>query len=176
MIVGGRIGQAPHSIEDLWVAVRERFTTDSVLQSIVIKFGHQFLKENRGNARVVFVQDASEFTFGAVRGGNGEIGTLVDTCKAHIWAVTPTKDYSIDQAIAAKALALEVCTAAYLSYSGMVEGGTIDVSTETHVLKYGEQLVVSIRLKCPIEKVTPEIRAYVDRAETRVSSGRHSAS
>lgn len=169
MNVGGRIGQTPYSIEDLWVAVKARFAADSVLRSVEFREGHQYLQEWEGSVgRVVFVQDDPELSFGAIRGGKDEIGTLVDACKAHVWGVEATKDYRQDQGIAAKSLVLELGSAAYLEYSGMVAGGAVSVSADTHVLKYGEQFVVSIRMKCPIEKVTPERRLHIGGAETRV--------
>jgi hypothetical protein len=165
VIVGGRIGQTPYSIEDLWVAVKMRFSADAVLKDITFREGHQYLEENSGGNRVVFVQDGPELSFGALR--SGEIGTLTDVCKAHVWGVEPTKDYRQDQGVAAKSLLLEVASAAYLEYGAMVKGGTVEVSSSTHALKYGEQFVMTIRLLCPIEKVTPERALPIGGAETR---------
>lgn len=169
MIVGGRIGQAPYSIEDLWVRVKERFAADDVLKSVVFREGHQYLEEQGKPPRIVLVQDDPELSFGAIRGSKGEIGTLTDACNAHVWGLNPGKDYrGPDQGIAAKALVIELATAAYLEFSGMVSGGIVSVQSTTQVLKYGESCIVSIRLRCPIEVVTDEIRLPIGGAETRV--------
>lgn len=168
MIVGGRIGKVPYSIEDLWIAVKARFAADDVLRAVKFREGHQYLEEESGGNRIVFVQDDPELSFGAIRGSSGEIGTLVDSCRAHVWGVEATKDYGLDQGIAAKSLMIELCSAAYLEYSGMIVGGTISIAMTTQVLKYGEAGIVSIRLKCPIEKVTAEKALHTGGAETRV--------
>jgi hypothetical protein len=168
VIVGGRIGQVPYSIEDLWVRVKARFADDAVLQSVVFRDGHQYLEEEDGGNRIVFVQDDPELSFGAVRGGRGEIGTLTDACKAHVWGVEQAKDYGLDQGIAAKSLVVELCSAAYLEFAGMIAGGIISVSMTTQVLKYGEHCIVSIRLRCPIEKVTTMTALHIGGAETRL--------
>jgi hypothetical protein len=170
VIVGGRIGQASRSIEDLWIAVKERFAADDVLRAVTFEEGHQYLAPDRGKPpRIVLVHDDPELSFGAIRAERDGIGTLTDACKAHIWGVNPGKDYrGVDQFIAAKALAIELCTAAYLKYSGMVTAGIISVASTTQVLKYGESCIVSIRLRCPIERVTDEQRLPIGGAETRV--------
>lgn len=170
MIVGGRIGQAPYSIEDLWVRVKALFAADDILSLVEFREGHQYLQEWEGvHGRIVFVQAPYEASFGAIRGSGGEIGSIIDVCNAHIWGITPDKDYvGPDQGIAAKSLALEVCAAAYLSFSGMVQGGTVDVASETHVLKYGESCILTIRLRCPIEKVSAERALHIGGAEIGV--------
>jgi hypothetical protein len=163
--VGGRIGVAIRSIEDLWVSVRERFASDPVLKGVEFRCGHQYLEEWEGVNRVVFVQDDPEISPAALR--QGEIGSMTDACRAHVWAVDLGKDYGADQGIAAKSLAVDLYAAAYLSYSGMVTGGLVEVAASTHVLKYGEKFVMRFRLKCPIEAVTGERALHIGGAETR---------
>lgn len=180
VIVGGRIGQVPYSIEDLWVRVKERFAADDVLRAVTIEEGHQYLAPDMGKPpKIVLVQDDPELLFGSIRGSSNELGTLTDACRAHVWGFNPGRDYrGPDQFLAAKALALEFCTAAYLSFSGMVSGGTINVASTTQILKYGESCIVSIRLRCPIEKAagSTDTTLHIGGAETRISSGRNSAS
>jgi hypothetical protein len=169
VIVGGRIGQTSRSIEDLWVRVKERFAADDVLRVVTFREGHQYLEEQGKPPRIVLVHDDPELSFGASRAERDGIGTLTDACKAHIWGLNPGKDYrGPDQFIAAKALAIELCTAAYLEFSGMVTAGIIAVASTTQVLKYGESCIVSIRLRCTIERVTDENRLPIGGAETRV--------
>lgn len=169
MIVGGRIGQAPYSIEDLWVRVKAKFAADSDLSVVEFRHGHQSLEEWDGVNRIILVQDDPELSFGSTRAGDKAIGTLTDACRAHVWGVTPGKDYrGPDQGIAAKSLIIEFAAAAYLEFAGMVRGGVVQIATSTQTLKYGEACILNIRLLCPIEIVTPERALRVGGAETRV--------
>lgn len=173
MKVGGRIGETHYTIEDLWIAIKERFRLDPVLAAIEFYEGHQHLNLELTTARVVFVQAQAEIAFGAAWASAGGIGMLTDACEAHIWAVaeTPAEDYRQDQVIPAKAIAIEMMTAASLSYSGHVQGGTIDVASDTHVLKYGEMLVLSIKLLCPIYKVKTSTALHVGGARNSSNGG-----
>jgi hypothetical protein len=169
VIAGGAIGRTSNTIEDLWVRVKEQFAEKPALAAVVFREGHQYIEENDASPRVVFVQDDAELSFGAFRGGSNQIGTLTDACKAHIWGVNSAQDYDgPDQGIPTKSLMIELATAAYLAFSGMVKGSTMSVEMTTHALKYGESGVLSIRLVCPIEKVTEEKAIAIGGAGTSV--------
>jgi hypothetical protein len=168
MIAGGRIGYTEWTIEDLFTRVKERFAVVESLRDVVILDGPQNLQAEGAPQRIVFVVGDGELRFGAHRGSNDEIGTLTDVCEAHIWGAEEGKDYGQDQCIAAKSIAVELATAAYLEYSGMISGDAISIAQNTHVLKYGEQIVLTIRLKCPIKKVTGKTKLPVGGATTRV--------
>jgi hypothetical protein len=148
MKLSGALGYTKRSIEDAWVEIQQLFVAAG--RSTEFLFGPQNeALEGAGN-RVLFEQIDSEIKFEAQEAGKGQIGTLYDSCVARCWGVDADKDYSIDQGIAAKSLAVDVAAAFYLSFSGKAKGGTVAISNETHVLKYGEQYAVTLMLPCPI--------------------------
>jgi hypothetical protein len=162
----GRIGYTKISIEDAWVRIRERFASTGSTTEFV--FGTQNAHLEGAGNRVVFEQTDSDIKFESQYGGAGQIGTLYDSCVARCWGVDPSVDYSIDQGLAAKALAVDVAAAFYLSFSGYAKGLQIEVANETPVLKYGEQYAVFLTLPCPIYVVDNSVKLPIAGANVSI--------
>jgi hypothetical protein len=153
MKVGGRIGYTEHTIEDLITRIKDRFKADEVLRQIQILDGWQHLQLEGTPPRIVFIPADGEIAFGGMR-FDESFATFTDAVEAHIWGLETGKDYAQDACLAAKGIASEIAAAAYLDWGQYITGDAISISKETHVLKYGESLVMTIRLKCPMYHVT----------------------
>jgi hypothetical protein len=152
MKVGGRIGFTEHTIEDLITRVRQRFIDDTELRKITILDGWQDNQAEGSSQRIVFIPADGEITLGGIR-CDGSFGTYTDVVEAHIWGLEDGKDYGQDSHLAAKGIASEIAAAVSLDWGQFLTGDAITVSKETHVLKYGEHLVMTIRLQCPMYHV-----------------------
>lgn len=168
MMIGGQIGKTAHTIEDLITCVKARFAANATLRNVTVLDGHQNLQLEGAANRVVFVVGNGEIRFGAIRNEPGSFGTFTDVVNAHIWSAETGKDYGQDQCRAAKGIATEIAAAAYLEWGAMISGDAIDVAQNTHVLKYGETIVMTIRLKCPMYIVDQSVQRHHGGATTGV--------
>ncbi len=155
MMVGGVIAKCAHTIEDVWVSVQEVFKTAGIECEFL--FGEQNRELNGKPPRIVFERAPGSFQFAAGRMGKGELALISDACVARVWGREATRDYSFDQARAAIGLVVELI-GALITVAPRVPNGVngleIDFSTDTHVIKYGEQFVVSIRVAFPVQWAT----------------------
>lgn len=163
MKLSGNIGFTKYSIEDAYVRIQERFSSAGA--ATVFHFGAQNEAMDGAPNRVVFVQADSEL---APASKAGELGTLVDSCIAYCWGFAEGKDYSLDQHIAVKSLAVDVAAAFYLSFSGHTRWAQIVPANETRVLKYGEHYEVHMRLHCPIYTVDSSTNLAIARTTAAI--------
>lgn len=152
MKVGGQIGFTEHTIEDLITRVKDRFIANEVLRSISIYDGWQDDQLSGSPPRIVFVPADGEIRFGGIR-ADSAFGTYIDVVEAHVWGLQDGKDYGQDSHLSAKGIASEIAAAASLDWAQFLTGDAITISNNTHVLKYGEHLVMTIRLQCPMYHV-----------------------
>lgn len=167
MKVGGQIAYTEHTIEDLITRIKDRFLSNAILRQIDVYDGAQNLQLEGAPLRVVFVQADGEIRFGAIR-CDGSFGTYIDTVEAHIWGVEPSKDYGQDACLSAKGIASEIAGAASLDWGQFISGDAIAISQETHVLKYGENMIMTIRLQCPMYHVDTTTKAAYGGAKPGV--------
>lgn len=152
MKVGGQLGFTEHTIEDLITRVKDRFVGNEVLREIAIYDGWQSANLEGSPPRIVFVPVDGEIRFGGIR-ADGAFGTYIDAVEAHVWGLQDGKDYGQDSHLAAKGIASEIAAAASLDWAQFLTGDAITISNNTHALKYGEDLVMTIRLQCPMYHV-----------------------
>ena len=162
MMVGGRIATLEHTMEDVWTRVVDLFAARTV--DCKFTFGAQDRNLETVPPHIHFERTGGSFQFAGTRASNGEFVRFVQSCDAYVWGLLPNEDFEKYQAMAALGLVVELIGALYAvapSYDGGLNGLEIEYADETHVLKYGAQMILHFQFLAPLKWVTAEQFALI---------------
>lgn len=158
------------TVETLITRTKDRFKDNAVLKSVQILDGWQQEAANGAPPRIVFIVGESEFVFANLCNEKGAFGTLIEKVEVRAWGLVEGGDYGQDARLAAIELLKDVAACASLEYGANVTGGPIVPESQTHVLKFGEYLSLTLSVKCPVFLKNTSVPAHTAGGTVGVQS------
>lgn len=157
MMAGGKLAKCSYTLEDAWTRIVDIFASRGIECEFL--FGPQNRQLEGGPNRIQFERTGGEYSYAGMRSGDGSIARVSQLCEARVWGLQTDEDFERNQSLAAFGLVVELIGAIYAVAPLFPDGltkSTIEYSTDTRVLKYGEQFVVPFGFWAPIEYVTEQ--------------------
>jgi hypothetical protein len=154
------LARTSRTVETLVTHVKDRFLANAVLRNVEILDGLQNEPLNGAPPRLVFIVGDSGLQFANLCNVKGAFATLLETVEVRAWGLVVGGDYGQDARLAAIELLKDVAVVAHDSYGANVTGGTIEPAKETHAVKYGEYLALTLTVKCPVYRVESSVPAH----------------
>lgn len=148
-----RLARTSRTVETLITRVKDAFGADEVLLNVELLDGLQNAELNGAPPRVVFIVGNTQLVMANLCAVKDAFATLVETIECRIWGLEAEGDFDQNARIPAIELAKDIAAVAHAEYGANVSGGTIEPARETHVTKYGEYLVLTLSVKCPVYRV-----------------------
>ena len=159
MRVGGKIATLDHTMEDTWTRIVDIFAEKGV--TCKFTFGPQNRELTSSVPRHIhFERVGGGVSLSGTRSSNGEFAAITQVSTAHIWGLQRGEDFDKHQCLDALDLTVELMGAFYAvapMYKGVDGGGiAFEYSSDTHVIKYGEQFIATFQFVAPLKWATDE--------------------
>jgi hypothetical protein len=156
-----RLARTSRTVETLITRVKDRFGADEVLRNVEVLDGLQNAEAEGSPPRLVFIVGTSELVFANLCQQAGAFATLIETVEVRAWGLETDGDFGQNARIPAVELIKDVAACAHLEYAANITGGPIEPAKETHLVKYGEYLSLTLSVKCPVYHVDPSVPAMI---------------
>lgn len=153
------LARTSRTVETLITHVKNRFGANDVLRNVVCLDGLQNAELNGKPPQCTFVVGSTQVVVANLCNVPGAFATLLETLNVHIWGLKTNGDFGQDARLAAIELAKDILAVAHDQYGANITGGTIEPARDTHVVKYGEYLVMQLTVKCPVFRADNSIAA-----------------
>jgi len=159
MRVGGKIAALEHTMEDTWTRIVDLFKEKGI--TCKFTFGPQN-RELTGSIppHIHFERASGTASLSGTRASNGEFAAITQVSTAHVWGFQRGEDFGKHQSLDALGLLVELMGSFYAvapMYKTVGGGGVaFEYSSETHVVRYGEQFIATFQFLAPLKWATNE--------------------
>jgi len=150
---GGKIAVASLSLTDRLESVRDLLVTKDVIATERVFLGMQYEALEGDGLQITFAPTGMTPSTAPLDMSNKQGGSNQWECSAHIWATNHNDDYGFGQFRALEGLIVELQGALRIVAGGRFKMSTVQFSSDTRVLKYGENAEFSFSFQTAFQMV-----------------------